>query len=461
MLGNKSRLLLQSIKTFVARSSDQKLVKVLDKIHPADLALILGHLKRSEVDKVFSLIKDNLEFTAEVLKEAQPDVSVEILENLSPKVISLLLQEMYSDDAAQILDRFPDELREAVLKEMEDIEQQEVEERLDYQEETAGRIMVPDFFALHPETTVKEAIKALQKNKDVEIFYYIYVVSDEGRLVGVASLRQLLLVSPDTLIRDIMEPEVITINTDADQEDVARKVARYNLIAIPVVDDVGRMQGIVTVDDVIDIIKEEATEDMLKMAGAHGDVDSVQSGSILANVKIRWPWLLASWFGGMFAFYITGQFESALEKVVILAGFIPIVMGMGGNIGTQSSILVVRGLATRLIDPHDLWSVISRELRVALSLGILYGALLTLAVFLLLKTGIIAQSEVHETKLALVIGLGVFSSMMVAAVIGTLCPIILDRIHIDPAIATGPLVTTSIDVFGILVYFTIASWLLL
>jgi len=464
MLSNKSRMLLQSIKIFAGRASDQKLMKIIDKVHPADLGLVLGHLKKSEVIKVFSLIQDNLEYAGEVLKEAELEITVEILEGLDPKVSSKILQEMYSDDAAQILDKFSDELRDAILKEMEETEQRDVEERLDYDDETAGRIMVPDFFALPPDTTVKDTIKSLQKAEDIEVFYYIYVTSEDGQLAGVTSLRQLLLVNPETKLRDIMESEVIVVNANTDQEDVARMVARYNLLAIPVVDDLGRMQGIVTVDDIIDVIKDEATEDMLKMAGAAGAEEYIVSGSIFANVRIRWPWLLASWFGGMFAFYITGHFEDALSKIVLLAGFIPIVMGMGGNIGTQSSILVVRGLATRLIDTNEIWSVVSRELRVALTLGLMYGTLLAIAVLVLLKTGIIVGSSefiVSEVRLASVVGLGVFSSMMVAAIIGTICPILLDRMRIDPAIATGPLVTTSIDVFGILVYFSIATWLLL
>jgi len=454
-------MLIQSIKLHAARSSDQKLHKLLDKAHIADLGLILGHLKKSDVLRVFTVLKKDLERAAEVLTETETELAVDILEHFDPKDISDLLQEMYSDDAAQILERFNEELREQVLKAMDNLDQQEVEDRLVYDEETAGRIMVPDFFSLPPETTVRDTIKALQKGEDLEVIYYIYVTNDEGQLAGVASLRQLLLVPPDKTLREIMEPDVIVVDAHADQEDVARMVARYNLLAIPVVDEVGKMLGIVTVDDVLDIIKDEATEDMLKMAGAVGAEEKIVSGSVLGNVRIRWPWLLASWFGGLFAFYVTGQFHNALSQLVILAQFIPIVMGMGGNIGTQSSIIVVRGLATRLIDSADIWKVILRELRISLALGTLYGLLLGAVVFGLMETGLIVQPSVSALKLAVVIGLGVFSSMMAASIIGTLTPIVLDRVHIDPAIATGPMVTTSIDVFGILVYFSIATWMLL
>ena len=460
MLSDKNRMLIQSIRILTNRGSDQKLVRLLDKVHSADLGLILGHLKKSDVHKVSSILLKNLEKAAEVLKETKTDLAVEILGTQKPKVISSLLQEMYSDDAAHILEKFPDELRDQILKDMDNLDQQELEDRLDYKDETAGRIMVPDFFSLRPETTVKETIQALQKGQDLQVVYYIYVTSEEGQLVGVASLRQLLLVPPETMLRDIMEPSVIVVNALADQEEVARRVARYNLLAIPVVDDLGKMLGIVTVDDVIDVIKDEATEDMLKMAGAVSRDENLVSSSVFGNVRIRWPWLLASWFGGLLAFYVTGRFDNAIKQIVVLAQFIPIVMGMCGNIGTQSSIIVVRGLATRMIDSSDTWIVVRRELRISLTLGFIYGLMLALVVFLLLRLGWMVEPPVPKWELAFVIGFGVFCSMMAASIIGTLTPIVLDRAHIDPAIATGPMVTTTIDVFGILVFFSIASFIM-
>jgi magnesium transporter len=454
-------MLLQSIKMHASRGSDQKLLKLIDKVHAADLGLILGHLKHSEVQRIFALIQQDKERAAEVLIETDKELAVEILISLSPKNISEILQEMYSDDAAELIEQFPEELREQVLLEMQDDEQQEVEERLEFDEETAGRIMVPDYFSLRPETSVEEAIKAMHNTQDLEIVYYIYVTSDEGQLMGVVSLRQLLLVPPATRLKDIIETDLIVVNSHADQEDVARMVARYNLLAIPVVDDLGKMLGIVTVDDVIDIIKDEATEDMLKMAGAVGGEEKVVSGSILSNVRIRWPWLLASWIGGLFNFMITGHFDATIQQLAILVQFIPIVMGMGGNIGSQSSILVVRGLATRVIDSTRIWNIVFRELRIAFFLGLLYGTLLGIVVFTLLKLGIVNDPSIPELKFAVVIGLAVFCPMMAASIIGTLTPITLDRMHIDPAIATGPMVTSSIDVFGVLVYLTIATNLLL
>lgn len=459
MLSNKNRMLLQSIKTFVARGVIHKVAKVIEKVHPADLGLVFGHLRVSEARKVLDLIPDP-ERRGEVISETATDVAAEILGTMTPVEISVILQEMYSDDAAQVLERFDEDLREEILQHMADVESKEVEERFEYPEETAGRIMVPDFLALQPESSVGDAIAQLQTAEDLEIVYYLYVVGEAGQLVGVVSLRQLLLVPSKTPLRDVMTTDVIAAQADEDREEVARKVARYNLLAIPVVDDLGKMLGIITVDDIIDIIKEEATEDMLFMAGTMGMQDPLVTGSIAGRVKSRWPWLLASWFGGMFAFFVTDQFEDSLAKFVLLAGFIPIVLGMGGNVGTQSSILVVRGLATRALDSREILVVTLNEIKVGTVLGLIYGILLAAVVISLQVLGVVSQSTFDPWQLGLVVGLGIFCSMLVASVIGAATPLLLDRLGIDPAIATGPLVTTSVDVLGVLSYLSIATALL-
>lgn len=458
MLSNKNRMLLQSVKTFIAREATHKLDKVIEKTHPADLGLIFRHLRVSEAKMVLEHIPD-IGDRAEVLVETETELAAEILRSMPPKEISRILQEMFSDDAAQILERFDENLRDVIIQEMADAESKDLEERFGYAEETAGRIMVPDFLAFPPDTTTADAIAGLQASEDFEIVYYLYVISEDGQLVGVVSLRQLLLVEPTTPLRDIMVTDVITARTDDDREEVARKVSRYNLLAIPVVDEIGRMLGIITVDDILEIIKDEATEDMLMMAGTTVSDDSVVRGSVWGSVKIRWPWLLASWFGGLFAFFVTDQFEDALTRVVLLAGFIPIVLGMGGNVGTQSSIIVVRGLALRSLDGNNVLAVTTREICVGGVLGLIYGSLLAAAVFSIQMAGFGGTAAVAHL-LPLVVGMGVFSSMLVASIIGASIPLLLDRLGVDPAIATGPLVTTSVDVLGVLVYFTIATLLL-
>ena len=309
--------------------------------------------------------------------------------------------------------------------------------------------MVPDFIALAEDTTAKEAIEALQKEySDVEMPFYLYVVDDYGKLVGVSSLRQLVLVRPETPLREFMTTDVFSVQTDMDQEEVAKIVARYDILAVPVVDDTNRLVGIVTVDDVIDIFRREATEDILKMAGVGEEF--VETKSVLKSTRIRLPWLFASCVGGIVAFFIIGKFEGSLAKIATLAAFIPVIMGMGGNIGTQSSTIVVRGIATGRIDIRDFWSVIFKELTIGVILGIIYGLLI----------GSVAQIRYSIGALAISVGLAVISSMSVAALVGSLVPMAFARIHIDPAVATGPFVTTAIDIISVTFYFMIATALL-
>jgi magnesium transporter len=309
--------------------------------------------------------------------------------------------------------------------------------------------MVPDFIALTEDTTAKEAIEALQKEySDVEMPFYLYVVNDYGRLVGISSLRQLVLVPPETPLKAFMTTDVFSVQTDMDQEEVAKIVARYDILAVPVVDDTNRLVGIVTVDDVIDIFRREATEDILKMAGVGEEF--VETKSVLKSTRIRLPWLFASCVGGILAFFIIGKFEGSLAKVAALAAFIPVIMGMGGNIGTQSSTIVVRGIATGRIAIRDFWSVLLKELTIGVILGVIYGLLI----------GSVAQVRYSTSALAISVGLAVVSSMSIAALVGSLVPMAFARIHIDPAVATGPFVTTAIDIVSVTFYFMIATALL-
>ncbi len=313
--------------------------------------------------------------------------------------------------------------------------------------------MVTDSVALEEDVKSREVIEALQnKYLDVEMPFYIYVVDDYGKLVGVSSLRQLVVVHPEKPLKEFMATDMVSVKPYTDREEVARLVSRYDYLAVPVVDDENRIVGIVTVDDVIDILHEAATEDMLKMAGVGEEY--VETQTILKGSKIRLPWLFASCLGGVAAFFIIGGFEDTLSKFAGLAAFIPVIMGMGGNIGTQSSTIVVRGIATGRIDIQDFAQVVTKELAVGLILGIVYGTLI----------GFVANfsfmAEPFSLALAISVGLAVVSSMVVAALVGSMVPLALERFHIDPAVATGPFVTTSIDIVSVYCYFKIAKYLL-
>jgi magnesium transporter len=280
--------------------------------------------------------------------------------------------------------------------------------------------------------------------------FYLYITHGDGKLAGVVSLRELLTNPAHRQLQNIMKANVMSVTTDTDQEEVAHVISKYNILAVPVVDASYNLVGIVTVDDIIDVMREEASEAFLQMAGAGKDTEILLK-STKENALIRAPWLFASWIGGVAALFIIGAFEEELSKVMALAAFIPIVMGMGGNIATQSSTIVVRGIATGSINMNDFRKIVFKEFRVGIILGLLYGSFL----------GILAYFGYSEpTLLGLVVGLSVFCSMAMAATLGTVIPLILKRFDIDAAVATGPFVTTAIDILGVLSYFTIAKFFL-
>jgi len=448
MTVDRSRILLETSKRLLRRGATARLRKIVDKTHPADLAAVFPFLTPPERTAIFDLLK-NLEQKAMFFSELGEQILLELIQDMPPERIAEILEQMPNDDVADLLGKLPGDRAKALLDLMTKEGSREVEELLDYDSETAGGIMLPNFIALKQEATAGEAIHALQRDYvDIEMPFYLYVVDDHDHLVGVISLRQLVVVPPETRLKSIMTTGVVSVRTDTDQEEVAKIVARYNILAVPVVDASNKLVGIVTVDDVIDIIREEATEDILKMAGAGEEF--VESLSLIKSTRVRLPWLLASWSGGVVAFFVIGHFEASLSKLVYLAAFIPIIMGMGGNIGTQSSTIVVRGLATGKVNVKQIWEVVSKELVIGLLLGFVYGLLL----------GMVVHLRYDMWLLGITVGLSVLSSMTLAALVGSLFPMVFARIHIDPAIATGPFVTTSIDILSVFFYFQLATLLL-
>jgi magnesium transporter len=448
MATDRNRILVESIKRLLRRGATSHLSKIVNKTHAADLSLVFHSLSLAQQRKLFDLISD-VEQKGNLLSKLDQDTFQDLIEDMRIEDIARILESMPTDDVADIVGRLPEEKSQAILDKMKKAESEEVEDLLRYEDDTAGGIMVPDFIALREDVTAKEAIESLQtEHSDVEMAFYLYVVDEYGKLVGVSSLRQLVVVSPETPLKDFMTTDVFSVQTDMDQEEVAKLVARYDILAVPVVDGSNRLMGIVTVDDVIDILRKEATEDLLKMAGAGEEF--VETKSIIKSTRIRLPWLFASCLGGIFAFFIIGKFESSLSKIAYLAAFIPVIMGMGGNIGTQSSTIVVRGLATGRINVRDIWSVVFKELSIGLILGFVYGLLI----------GSVAQFRYSMEALALSVALAVICSMSIAALVGSLVPMGFARINIDPAVATGPLVTTAIDIISVFFYFLIATALL-
>ncbi|MGA9176317.1 MAG: magnesium transporter [Desulfobacterales bacterium] len=448
MHSESNKILLESIKRLLRRDATYHLLKIVKKTHAADLALVLGSLSVHNQIRLFDLI-DDIDLKGEIFSNLDVDTFLNLVERMDLDDIVDILDLMPKDDVADLLGRLPVEKSDAILEKMKREGSEEVEGLLHYEDDTAGGIMVPEFIALKESTTAEDAIHSLQKEHlDVEMPFYLYVVDENGKLIGVSSLRQLVVVPPDTPLKDFMITDVFTVKTDMDQEEVAKIVARYDILAVPVVDDTNKLVGIVTVDDVIDIIREEATEDILKMVGAGEEF--IETKSIYKNIKMRMPWLFASCVGGIIASFIIGYFQSSLSKLAYLAAFIPVIMGMGGNVGVQSSTITVRGLATGRLSIRDIWSVVFKQLMVGLMLGLFYGFIV----------GMVAQLKYTQTLFALSVAIGVFSSMTMAALAGSLVPMTLAKINVDPAIASGPFVTTAIDIISVTIYFVIATTLL-
>ena len=452
MHNEQIKILTASLTRLLRRGATRQLVNIIKKTHMADLSIAFKELSADNREKLFALMDDPEEI-GDLFSLLDESLFLEFVKNVDFNKLVDIFDHMPSDDAASLLSLLDEELSDKILSKMQTEESDNVEQLMSYGEDTAGSLMVTDFIALEEEVSAKQVIEALQnKYLDVEMPFYIYVIDEYEKLVGVSSLRQLVVVHPEKPLKEFMAKDLVTVKPYTDREEVARLVARYDYLAVPVVDDDNKIVGIVTVDDVIDILHEAATEDMLKMAGVGEEY--IETQTILRGTRIRLPWLFASFLGGVAAFFIIGGFEENLAKFTSLAAFIPVIMGMGGNIGTQSSTIVVRGIATGVINFQDFYKVISKELAVGVILGVIYG----------LFIGLIARfafaSEPFSLMLALAVGLAILSSMSIAALVGSMVPLIFERLNIDPAVATGPIVTTSIDIVSVYCYFMIASRLL-
>ncbi len=454
------KVLVDTVVKLERRGAQKSLRKILNGTRPADLARLIRFLPEPHRAKILRQIED-IASRAEVLTEIEHDVLPSILEQLSDDELARLLEEMVSDDAVDVLALLDDERKERLLGLMRREDMHEAELLLRFDPESAGGIMSPDFFSLGESVTVAEAIEFLQtQGSDLEMAFYLYVTNDHDHLVGVVSLRQLVISPPDRPLAEIMEPDVVRVKTSDDREAVSWLVARYNLLALPVVDDSNRLVGIVTVDDVIDVIREEATEDMFRMAGAGDAPIALDASGVLQSIRSRLPWLFASWIGGIGASFIIHGFEEQLAKVALMAAFIPVIIGMGGNIGTQSLTIVTRGLALGQLQADQLLRVVSRELLVGLACGAFYGILLGGVGALVAHLDAENLRFGDPLSFGLTITVSLCAAMVIAAVVGSSVPMLFQRLSIDPAVATGPFVTTAVDVLGVLVYFASASVLL-
>jgi magnesium transporter len=381
----------------------------------------------------------------EAISELEPEDGAAMLGDRSAEEVAPLLQELPSDDAAALIEQLPDEVSAQVLDLLERREAGDVQNLLEYAEQTAGRIMNPHVFALSEDLTVGEAIAALQTSRDVEMVFYVYVVDVRRHLVGVVSLRRLLLVSTETPLKRIMTTDIMSARVDTDQEEVARVVASYNLLAMPVVDEEHKLVGIITVDDVIDVIKDEATEDIYRLAGMAGD-EHVSTPAKEALRK-RLPWLGVNLATAVMAAAVVALFQETISQVVALAVFMPVVAGMGGNAATQTLTVTVRGIALGELTWGNSRKALVKEMLIGLGNGLVLG---------LLAAGI-AWAMQGDPFLGMILGLAMVLNMLVAAMAGTLIPIVLRALNVDPALASSVFITTLTDVFGFLSFLGLAT----
>ena len=442
----RSDVVLDSVRRLLRIGATANLLNLLQKQHPADLGQIFGELHDSERQAAFAvLVERQPKLAMESVSELGPERGALLLAGKSAEDIVKLVQEIASDDAAALVDHLPEELSHEVLELMRRRESGQVESLLDYAEQTAGRIMNPNVFALSEDLTVAEAVVALQSAINVEMVFYLYVVDARRHLVGVTSLRRLLLVSPETPLKRIMTPDVFSVRVDTDQEEAARLVASYNLLAIPVVDEENKIAGVITVDDVIDVLKDEATEDLYRLSGLSGD-ERIETPAFEA-LKKRLPWLGINLGTAFLAASVVAAFEHTISQATALAVFMPIVAGMGGNAATQTLTVIVRGLALGELSWANARKALFKEGAIGLGNGVV----------LVVVAALVAWATKGNPVLGLLLGMSMVCNMFVASTVGTLVPLGLKAIKVDPALASSVFITTFTDVVGFASFLGLAT----
>jgi len=449
----KMTVLLDSVKKLIRRDDYKHVANILRKVHAADIAYVLAHLMEAERLRLVQVLADtDLSLAAESISELHTKPGGQLLAILPVELAARILQQMDSDDAALFIADLPEDKSREILALMAAEESSSVRGLLSYEAETAGRIMNADVFCLNQQVTVGEAIQKLRERREAVSCFYIYVVDDDGRLLGVLSLKQLLFHPPEVALHQIMRTNVISVHTETDQEEVSRQVANYNLLAIPVVDDENRLAGIVTVDDVIDVIREEATEDIFYMAGVETDDHAYTSARL--SIRKRIPWLAIYLGIGLFTAWVISLFRGALDQYVILALFMPMIGGMGGNAGTQTMTVAVRGMAMGELDVQTRSKFILKELRVGVVNGLVLGIIAGL-----IASGLEFVWTGHY-KIGIIMFLAMWLNISLAAVWGSLIPQIFKWMKIDPALASGIFVATLNDIIGFSIFLGMGTLML-
>jgi magnesium transporter len=450
---SKTDLVIASVRRLLRVGATANLLNLLQKRHPVDIAEILralnDHERRAAVD---------------AMAAADPRLAMQVVAELgvdmgAAREIVRLLQELAPDDAAALIDRFPEPLADEVREQMRGQHPTaEIAEVLGHREGTAGRIMNPRVFALPEDTTAGEAVNAIQQLGGIEMSFYLYVIDERRHLVGVVSLRRLLLVPSQARLKDIMTTDVISVGVDTPEEEVARKVASYHLLAVPVVDDENKLVGTVTVDDVIEVIRDTTTEEFQKLGGLEALDEPYVSTPMLTLVKKRARWLVVLFLGEMLTATAMGYFEREIARAVVLALFVPLVISSGGNSGSQAASLIIRALAVGEVTLRDWWRIMRREVLSGLALGVILGSVGFIRVSLWQQ--LFGTYGAHWFLIALTVLFALVGVVMWGTIAGSMLPFLMKRLGADPATSSAPFVATLVDVTGLVIYFTVAATIL-
>ena len=434
---------VKQLQDYIEKGWEFHIIDMLHDLKPVEIAELIEALDEESRGKFFVLL--DVDTASEVIAELSSESREDLIDGMSDKDLARIVQDMDSDDAADLVGDLHAERAERVLAELSPEDSFDIKALLKYPEDTAGGIMQRELISALPNATVDEVIAEIRRlHTEIQNIHMVYVVDNRRMLVGTVPLVNLILSKPDATMAQIMDFDPMTVPVDMDQEQVANLFKRYDSMVMPVVDEQGILLGRITVDDVVDIMEEEATEDMFMLAGAEEDL---LSSSVIRNASTRIPWLFVSWVGGVLATFLIRGFETTISKVVGLAAFMPIILGMGGNVASQAVALIVRGIATGASSTTNFKSIVIKQIGVGILLGAMFGAMLGAIAFFLYP---------DELRISVVVALSILISMSLASFTGTLLPILFYKLNKDPAVASGPFVTTAMDIMGVAAYLGIA-----
>lgn len=441
-----NREFIDELKSLIENESTEAVLAKLEDLHPTDIAEIMDELTMDEAKYLYLQLDG--EKASDVLVEIPENERRRFLKVLPPELIARqFIEYMDSDDAADVVGDLEDEMKEAVLQEIEDKEQAgDIADLLEYDEDSAGGLMAKELIKVNENWTVQTALKEISvQAEDIDEIYYVYVVDDGGFLKGVLSLKKLIFNPTHSKIKNLVEDEIHSVKTDATQEEVAQMMERFDLVAVPVVDHIGRLKGRITIDDVVDVIREEAERDYQMVSGITGDVES--GDRIWSLTRARLPWLLIGLLGGILGARVLGANETALAQIQGIAFFIPLIAAMAGNVGVQSSSIVVQTIASGARDFDSFGKKLLKELAVGLITALVFSSLIFSYNFIFSES----------MNLTWAVSISLFIVIVFASLFGTTIPLILNKLKIDPALATGPFITTMNDILGLIMYMMVAK----